>query len=45
VGYLSIAKNSENTRVEENETQKIEIISSNGEKKMVKLPKIIFVKQ
>jgi len=45
VGYLSIAKNSENARVEENETQKIEIISSNGEKKMVKLPKIIFVKQ
>lgn len=44
VGYLSIAKNSENARVEEHSFESIEITDSDGNTKVVKLPKIIFVR-
>jgi hypothetical protein len=42
IGYLSIAKNSENARVMENSFEEIQISDSEGDAKMVKLPKIIF---
>ena len=44
VGYISIAKNSENVIVHENKHEIIEVNNSEGEKKMIKLPKIIFTK-
>jgi len=44
VGYITIAKNSENTMVDET-SQTIEILDSDGLRKSVKLPKIIFVRE
>jgi len=44
VGYISIAKNSESAMVNET-SQTIEILDSDGLKKSVKLPKIIFIRE
>jgi len=44
VGYISIAKNSENVMIYDTKYEIIEVTNSDGEKKMIKLPKIIFVK-
>jgi hypothetical protein len=44
VGYVSIAKNSSNTRIDENEKQKIKISDFDGDSKTVVIPKIVFIK-
>ena len=44
VSYLSIAKNSDDTIVDENIKSKIEVVDIDGNKKVVILPKIIFTK-
>jgi len=44
VGYLSIAKNSQNARVDEEKFELIDVKDSSGNQKVVKLPKIIFVR-
>lgn len=43
IGYLSIAKNSSNARVED-EKQKIKIVDFDGDTKTVVIPKIVFIK-
>jgi len=44
VSYVSIAKNNENVIVYDDKYEIIEVSNSEGEKKMIKLPKIIFTK-
>ena len=45
VGYISIAKNSDNAMVDENEKMSIEVIDFDKNAKKVLLPKIIFIKE
>ncbi|MDD3591788.1 MAG: DUF3375 family protein, partial [Sulfurovum sp.] len=44
IGYLSIAKNSENARVEDSEKIRLKIEDFDGMTKMVSMPKIVFVR-
>ncbi len=44
IGYLSIAKNSKNSRVEEDEKIALQIKDFDGNTKTVSMPKIVFVK-
>ena len=44
VSYISIAKNSNDTRIETSALVRIKIVDSDGKEKYIKLPKIIFIK-
>ena len=44
IGYISIAKNMDNSMVDESQKQKINIVDFDGNQKIVSLPKIIFLK-
>ena len=45
VGYISIAKNSDDAMVDESEKIKIDVLDFDGNSKKVALPKIIFLKE
>jgi len=45
IGYISIAKNSQNVRIETDVTQEITITDFDGYEKRIRLPKIIFIKE
>ncbi len=44
IGYISIAKKSDNVRIDTNEMQEIIILDEDGSKKRIRLAKIIFIK-
>ena len=45
IGYLSIAKNSSQARIETEEQERIPVVDFDGEQKIVILPKIIFTRR
>ncbi len=44
VSYLSIAKNSKNTRIDEDKKICLKILDYDGQKKSIKMPQIVFVR-